>query len=184
MKKPRVLCLVTDGFEEIEMVTPVDLLRRAGVEVVIVALEKPQVVGRCGIRLVADAVFDDVSPDAFDALFLPGGPGTPAMRADGRPAALIREFERAGKWIAAICAAPLILKDAGVLDGRRFTAHGSTIGELPELVAGEPVVKDGRLITSRGAGTAQEFGLFLVSEWAGPELWREVAEAIHAGMGE
>lgn len=181
MNKPRVLCLVTDGFEEIEMVTPVDLLRRAGMEVVIVALEKREIEGRSGIRLVADAVLDEVSPDAFDALFLPGGPGVKAMRADGRPAALVREFERAGKWIAAICAAPLILKDAGVLGGRRFTAHGSTIGELPDLEAGEPVVRDGRLITSRGAGTAQDFGLELVSEWAGPEAWREVAEAIHAG---
>ncbi len=181
--KTRVLCLVTDGFEEIEMVTPVDLLRRAGVEMTIVALERRQVEGRSGIQMLADAVLAGIQTADFDSLLLPGGPGVKAMRADGRPAELVREFARGGKWLAAICAAPLVLKDAGVLEGRRFTAHGSTLDELPELVADEPVVLDGTLITSRGAGTAQEFGLALVNAWAGAGKLREVAAAIHAGLG-
>lgn len=180
--KMRVMCLVTDGFEEIEMVTPVDLLRRAGVEVTIVALEHRQIVGRSGIRLVGDAVLAEIQTADFDALFLPGGPGVKALRTDGRPAELVREFSHGDKWIAAICAAPLVLKDAGILDGRRFTAHGSTVDELPELVADEPVILDGKLVTSRGAGTAQEFGLALVKQWAGAEKMQEVAAAIHAGL--
>lgn len=180
--KSRVLCLVTDGFEEIEMVTPVDLMRRAGIEVIIVSLDRPEITGKTGIRVLADAVLAEVCAEGFQVLFLPGGPGTKAMRADGRPADLAREFSIAGKRIAAICAAPLVLKDAGILAGRRFTAHASTLDELPDAITGEPVVLDGMLVTSRGAGTAMEFGFALVREILGEAKTREVADSIHAWL--
>src|SRR4051812_24844364 len=97
----RVLCLIADGFEEIEMVTPVDLLRRAGVKVVIAALAEGPVTGRCGIRVEPDVLLAEVDPAGFDLLFIPGGPGVKALRSDGRAAALAREFHDAGKKIAA-----------------------------------------------------------------------------------
>lgn len=162
--KKRVLCLLVDGFEEIECVTPVDLLRRAGVEVVVAAIHGNPVTGRSGIRITADAILDEVADQDFDLLFIPGGPGVGDLRRDGRAAAMARDYAAAGKTVAAICAAPLVLHDAGLLPGRRFTAHRSVVDELPGAL-NERVVADGHLITSRGAGTAIDFGLALVARF-------------------
>ena len=160
--KKRVLCLLVDGFEEIETVTPVDVLRRAGIEVVIASLKGTTATGRCGIRMEADANLSDLNTSSFDLLFIPGGPGVAELRADGRAATLARDFAAAGKPVAAICAAPLVLMDAGLLKGRRFTAYHSVRGELGGGLD-ERVVVDGSLITSRGAGTALDFALALVA---------------------
>ncbi len=160
--KKRVLCLLVDGFEEIEFVTPVDLLRRAGVEVVVAAIHGDGATGRSGIRVMADVALTNHGAHDFDLLLIPGGPGVGDLRRDGRAAALARDFSAAGKIVAAICAAPLVLHDAGLLAGRRFTAHCSMVDQLPDSL-GERVVEDGSLITSRGAGTAIDFGLALVA---------------------
>lgn len=174
-----VLCLLVDGFEDIETVAPVDLLRRAGVDVTIASLGEGIVTGRCGIRIQADAVLADVNPDSFDLLFIPGGPGVAELRSDGRAAALAKDFHVARKTVAAICAAPLVLKDAGLLDGCRFTSHDSVHDQLPGVID-ERVVVDGNMITSRGAGTALDFGLALVEHLAGKAAADEVAQAIMA----
>jgi len=174
-----VLCVITDGFEEIETITPVDLLRRAEIQVTIASLNPGSVTGRCGVRLVPDVSLEEVKPEAYDLLFIPGGPGVQEIRKDGRVAALARDFHDAGKKIAAICAAPLVLHDAGLLDGRRFTSHFSTWEELPDA-EDERVVEDGFLITSRGAGTAMDFGFALVEYLAGEAAVDEVSEAIMA----
>ncbi|MEX1115150.1 MAG: DJ-1 family glyoxalase III [Akkermansiaceae bacterium] len=175
----RVLCLLADGFEEIETVTPVDLLRRAGIEVVMASLHSAAVSGRCGIRLEADAVLADVDPQTFDLLLIPGGPAVGELRRDGRAAALARDFEAAGKTVAAICAAPLVLKDAGLLENRSFTAHSAVHDELPGVSSARLVV-DGNLITSRGAGTALDFGLALVERLLGKPAADRVAAEILA----
>lgn len=175
----RVLCLLANGFEEIETITPVDLLRRAGVEVVLAGLKDGEVTGRSGVRLVPDAVLEGVDADGFDLLLIPGGPGVKELRADGRAAALAVAFHEAGKKIAAICAAPLVLGDAGLLDGRHFTSHASTWEELPDA-EDERVVEDGGIITSRGAGTALDFGFALVEYLAGEAAVDEISEAIMA----
>ncbi len=176
---PRALLLLTEGFEEIEALTPVDLLRRAGVEVVMAALtEGTHVTGRSGITVRADSTLEQVDAERFDLLVLPGGPQVKALRADGRAAALARQFVAQGKPVGAICAAPTVLKDAGLLEGRRFTAHDSVWEELPEALGAEKVVEDGGIITSRGAGTAVEFGLALVARLAGKETAEKVARAI------
>lgn len=177
--KKRVLCLIADGFEEIETVTPVDLLRRAGVEVVIASLGGGTVTGRCGMRLEADCSLAEANASACDLLLIPGGPGVNELRVNGQAAALAQAFAAEGKMIAAICAAPLVLNDAGLLEGRRFTGHFSTRGDLPNLLS-ERVVIDGMLITSRGAGTALDFGFALVDYLAGPAAVEEVREAIMA----
>lgn len=177
----RVLCLLAEGFEEIETITPVDLLRRAGAEVVLASMNvSSSVKGRCDVTVLADQLVSGLNPNDFDMLFLPGGPGVKAMRADGRPALLAAGFIAAGKPVAAICAAPTILADAGLLAGRRFTAHFSVYGELNTALSEERVVEDGLLITSRGAGTALEFGLALVNLLFGEAKAAEVAKSIMA----
>jgi 4-methyl-5(b-hydroxyethyl)-thiazole monophosphate biosynthesis len=93
----------------------------------------------------------------FDCVFLPGGPGVKHLRADARVRALVTRHAKADKWIAAICAAPTVLHDAGLLQGRRYTAHFSVANELTEILEGERVVVDGRILTSRGAGTGARF---------------------------
>lgn len=179
--KQRVLCLLVDGFEEIETITPIDLLRRAGAEVVTASLTgQKTVTGRCQVTLQADAALAEVAGEDFDLLLIPGGPGVKSLRADGRPAQLARSYAAAGKPVAAICAAPTVLADAGLLTGKRFTAHFSVHPELPQALGMERVVEDGNVITSRGAGTALEFGLVLVRRLFGPAVEREVSEAIMA----
>lgn len=177
--KKRVLCLVTDGFEETELVTPVNLLRRGGVEVVMVSQDGGVATGRGGIRIMPDAEIGAVKPENFDVLMIPGGPGVMDLRRDGRATALAAEFHRSGRMVAAICAAPLILKDAGLLEGRAFTAHFSVHDELPG-VSDERVVVDGPVVTSRGPGTAVDFGLALVKLLAGEQVATEVAAGIMA----
>lgn len=176
---PSVLCLLAPGFEEIETIAPVDLLRRAGADLVVASITTDRLLtGRCGIAVQADALLSELGDRAFDLLLLPGGPGVKALRADGRAAHLARTYAAAGKPVAAICAAPTVLADAGLLAGRRFTAHASTHAELPGALAAEPVVEDGALITSRGAGTAIEFGLVLVRRLFGAARAEEIATAI------
>lgn len=177
--KKRVLCLLNDGFEEIEVVTPVDLLRRAEIKVVIAAMGEKTATGRGGIRIEADALLADVEATGFDMLFIPGGPGVGELRRDGRAAELAREFAAAGKPVAAICAAPLILMDAGLLEGRRFTAYHSVREELGGGLD-ERVVEDEELITSRGAGTALDFALVLIARLAGQAAADRVAEEVMA----
>src|SRR5512143_3282676 len=100
----RVLCLLAHGFEEIEATTPIDLLRRAEVEVVVAAITRDLLVtGRSGLTLRADTTLDDIAANDFDLLFLPGGPGVKALRADGRAARLARAYVDSGKLVAAIC---------------------------------------------------------------------------------
>lgn len=176
---PKMLVILAEGFEEIEAVTPIDLLRRAGVEVTVAALAPGiHVTGRTGLTLHADTPLAAVETADFDCIFLPGGPGVKLLRADPRVAAIVRRHADAGRWITAICAAPLVLHDAGLLAGRRYTAHPSTTAELTAILADERVVEDGRLITSRGAGTAADFGLHLAARLISPEKSAEVARSI------
>lgn len=176
----RVLCLLIEGFEEIEAFAPVDILRRAGAEVVMASLGTGiHVTGRSGITVHADAILnEDLLAETFDLLLLPGGPGTGAMRADGRACLLAKSFAAEGRMIAAICAAPSILHDAGLLVGRRFTAHFSVHEELPAARAEEAVVVDGPIITSRGAGTAVSFALALVARLFDESKARDIEQAI------
>jgi len=176
-----VLCLLTDGFEEIEAVTPIDLLRRAGIKVVIAAIgDSLSITGRSGIIIQADVILNEThKPCFFDLLLIPGGPAIAALREDGRATALAVDFHDAGKPIAAICAAPLILKDAGLLIGRRFTAHATTREELPDALDAR-VIKDGPVITSRGAATSMDFSLAIIANLIGDDAAKQVADAIMA----
>lgn len=176
---PTVLVLLADGFEEIEALAPVDLLRRAGIGVTIASLnENRHATGRSGITAHADAALSAVMDKTFDLVFLPGGAGVKNLRADPRVGEIVRRQHAAGRWLAAICAAPTVLHDAGLLAGRRYTAHFSVSSELPAILAGERIVTDGRITTSRGAGTAVEFGLHLAALLTTEEKAQEIGKAI------
>jgi len=176
---PTVLAILADGFEEIEAMAPIDLLRRAGVEVTTASLpDNRHVTGRCGVTIHTDTTLAAVAGQTFDLLFLPGGPGVKNLRADPRVGQAVRKHFEAGRWLAAICAAPTVLHDCELLTGRRYTAHFSVANELPHILASERVVTDGKVTTSRGAGTALEFGLHLVALLTSAEKAAEISKAI------
>ena len=178
---PTVLAILAEGFEEVEAVTPVDLLRRAGAEVTTAAIGAGiHVTGRNGFTVHADTMFGPIEAAEFDCVFLPGGPGVKVLRDDPRVREIVLRHANAGRWIAAICAAPTVLHDAGLLRGRRYTAHFSVANELTEIRADERVVVDGNILTSRGAGTALDFGLTLVEKLFSPEKAKEVSRSICA----
>lgn len=178
---PKVLVPLAPGFEELEVVAPVDVLRRAGAEVTLATLDSTLAVrGRNGLTLVADTCWDALGEGAYDCLLLPGGPAVALLRRHAGLLARVRAQDAAGGWLAAICAAPTVLLDAGVLGGRRHTAHPSVAGELPRAELGEAVLVDGRLITSRGAGTALAFGLEVVARVVSPAQAAAVRTAIAA----
>ncbi|MGE9290417.1 MAG: DJ-1 family glyoxalase III [Puniceicoccales bacterium] len=176
--KKRVLMLLETGFEEIETISPIDILRRAGAEVVIAATGEDLLVnGKTGIRVQADALLADCHNEAFDALVVPGGPAAQTLRKNAMVLDTIRTFYEKNLLVAAICAAPTVLNEAAILSGKRYTAHFSVAGELEEILP-EPVVQDGNLITSQGAGTAVPFGLALVADLYDDETAKEIADSI------
>lgn len=185
---PTVLAILPEGFEELEAIAPIDVLRRAGCIVTIAALGPTRrVVGRNQIAVEADLLLADLpaaltpaTAPTWDCLLLPGGPGVAALRASAAVRELVDRHHAAGKLLAAICAAPTVLHDAGLLAGRRYTAHPSVADELTVILADERVVRDGQLLTSRGAGTALDFGLALVSALVSPEKSTEIANSIRA----
>ncbi|AWI09753.1 DJ-1 family glyoxalase III [Ereboglobus luteus] len=178
---PTVLALLPEGFEELEAIAPIDMLRRAGVEVTTASLtETLSVNGRNGITIQADATLSANPEKLHDMLLIPGGPGVKLLRADPRVSALVRAHAGAGRWLAAICAAPTVLNDAGLLAGLRYTCHTSVLNELPTALMQERVVVDANIITSRGAGTAIDFGLVLVKKLTTPEKAREIQASICA----
>ncbi|WP_438482704.1 DJ-1 family glyoxalase III [Oleiharenicola lentus] len=176
---PTVLVLLADEFEEIEAFAPVDLLRRAKVEVTVASLnENCHATGRSGITAHADKPLSAVKDQLFDLVFLPGGAGVKHLRSDPRVREVVNQHHTAGRWLAAICAAPTVLNDAGLLAGKRYTAHFSVANELAHILSAEKVVTDGKITTSRGAGTAVEFGLHLVSLVTSREQSQEISKAI------
>lgn len=178
---PSVLVFLPEGFEEIEGVTPIDLLRRAGANVTVASLTTElSVAGRSGLTLRADTSLAQIADLTFDCLLLPGGPGVRALRADVLVRRQVTAQHAARRWIAAICAAPTVLLDAGVLAGLRHTAHFSVAAELPQLDPSARVVVDGHVITSRGAGTALDFGLAVVARLFSNEKAAEISRSICA----
>jgi 4-methyl-5(b-hydroxyethyl)-thiazole monophosphate biosynthesis len=176
---PTALVLLADEFEEIEAFAPVDLLRRAKVAVTTASLnENRHATGRSGITAHADLAVSAIKDQLFDLLFLPGGAGVKYLRADARVLEIVKRHHAADRWIAAICAAPTVLNDAGLLTGKRYTAHFSVANELPHIIETEKIVTDCKITTSRGAGTAVDFGLHLVSLVTSSQQSQEISKAI------
>jgi 4-methyl-5(b-hydroxyethyl)-thiazole monophosphate biosynthesis len=164
-----VLVPLANGCEEIEAVTVIDILRRAGIEVVSAGLDTHPVRASRGTVLVPDTILDVALQRSYDMLVLPGGqPGTNNLKADPRILTLAKNMAQHDRYVAAICAAPSVLATAGVLDGRRATSFPGSLDGFPH-VQQQPaaVVVDGKIITSRGPGTAMDFALTLVERLAG-----------------
>lgn len=156
---------MAEGCEEIEGLTVVDILRRAGLEIEMISInETVSITGSHGISFLADKIFEQVNFDEFDAIVLPGGmPGTLNLGAHEGVLAVIRKFAKEGKLVAAICAAPSVLGAAGILNGKKATCHPGFEDKLTGAAPSEDsVVSDGNIITSRGMGTAIDFALEIV----------------------
>ncbi len=173
----RVLIPLAAGCEEMEAVIMIDILRRADIDVVAASLgDGLEVVASRDVKLVADALWDDLDLTSFAAIALPGGMGgTRAMQADERVLQALRDFDGQGKLVAAICAAPLVLQSAAVIKGRRVTCHPGVTDELESDYTAERVVEDGHLITSQGPGTAMEFSLALIRRLVNAATADEIA---------
>lgn len=168
-----VLVPLAQGVEELEAVTIIDLLRRAGIEVVTAGLDAAPVKGSRGTVLLPDTTLDRAIEREYDMLVLPGGqPGVTHLEQDTRLITLVRKMARDKRFTAAICAAPKVLARAGVLDGKRATSFPGALdpAQWPNLrLEHGAVVIDGQVITSRGPGTAMDFALELIEQLAGKE---------------
>lgn len=174
----RVLVPLANGCEELEAVTVIDLLRRAGVDVVTAGLADGPVTASRGVVLLPDRSLDEVLGESFDMIVLPGGlPGAERLDADPRIHGLLQRMADEGCYTAAICAAPKVLLNAGLLDQRRATAYpgiidGSAAGTA--MLTEDSVVVDGKVVTSRGPGTAMDFALMLIEQLLGADKRQEV----------
>ncbi len=174
------LIILADGFEEIEAVTVIDLLRRADIDVNVAGLTGKYVTGAHKIAVMADAELRPAMTREYDMLILPGGgPGTAALAASHEVLELVRRYDGKKAYIAAICAAPTVLAKAGIMDGHTVTSYPGTENAFDgEFYKTEPVVVSGHIITSRGPGTAADFSLELVKILAGEERAASLKEEI------
>jgi len=175
----RILVPLAEGFEEIEAISVIDILRRADVEVVTAGLKEGLMEGSHKVKVLPDTTLEKIDYRDFDGLVLPGGaPGFINLGNDERILNMAREMDRAGKCVAAICAAPSVLIKAGVLQGRRATVSSSGKAQVEECAhfSEDRVVVDRNLVTSRSPGTAVEFALKLVEVLVGKEKMEQVKE--------
>lgn len=174
----RVLVPLAEGCEELEAVTIIDLLRRGGIEVIVAGLVPGMVKASRGTQLMPDTTLDVALQAAYDMVVLPGGmPGAQHLKDDARVIALIQNMAAAGRYTAAICAAPMVLAEAGVLSGKTATGYPGVLEKMnlaDVTLSTEAVVRDGLVVTSRGPGTAMDFALSLVEILAGLETRHRV----------
>lgn len=180
----RVLIPLAPGFEEIEALTVVDILRRAGAEVITAGTASGIITGRNGIKVEPDAELDEAAGYEYDMIVLPGGAvGTENLKQDKRVEKILKDYMDKGKFISAICAAPTVLSAAGLTVGKTVTSHPTVRGDLGSAkVTDERVVVDGNIITSQGPGTAMEFAFRLVEILFGPEKVEEVNVGVLASV--
>lgn len=180
MKK--VLIPLAPGFEEIEALAVVDILRRAGVEVIMAGTAENPIEGRNRIKVLADASLESVKEQDFDMIVLPGGAvGTENLKKDVRVKEIVERLYKKGRFITAICAAPTVLSAIGITEGKTVTSHPTVRAKLDkEKTSDERVVVDGNIITSQGPGTAIEFAFKLVEVLLGKDKAAEVNKGVLA----
>ena len=177
---PRVVVLLADGFEEVEAVAIIDVLRRADIEVITAGLHEGPVESARKIKLLPDTTIETVRSGNFDMVVLPGGqPGSDNLNRDERVHRLIKEFHAQGKLTGAICAAPYVLANAGILHGKHATSYPTYREKLGNVIYEEKsVVEEGNVLTSRGPGTALCFGLAIVRRLVGKDTAQKIQEAM------
>lgn len=181
--KKYVLVPLAEGFEEIEAMSIIDILRRAGATVIAAGLDEGPVKGRSDVVMVPDCTLDHaLAENEFDMIVLPGGmPASASLRDDPRVIETLVKMKAAGKTVAAICAAPIALHRAGILEREQFTSYPGMRPDLPnDGYRQDRVVISGNLLTSRGPGTALEFALELVRALYGDSVARQVADEVLA----
>jgi 4-methyl-5(b-hydroxyethyl)-thiazole monophosphate biosynthesis len=177
---PKVLVPLAEGCEELEAVTIIDLLRRAGIEVVAAGLKPGIVKASRGVQLMPDMTLDEALHGHYDMVVLPGGmPGAAHLKADARIIGLLKKMAGGGQYTAAICAAPMVLAEAGILNGKQATSYPGFLDGLPGVaVSTATVVQDGKVLTSRGPGTAMDFALTLIEVLVGHDTRQQVETAL------
>lgn len=174
----RVLIPLAQGCEELEAVTIIDLLRRAGIDVVTAGLDDQPVKASRGVMLLPDTTLDEALAQDYDLVALPGGlPGADYLNEDPRIQTLLKTMASENKITAAICAAPKVLASAGLLEGKRATSFPGVLEKLNlsnTTLESSPVIQDGNVITSRGPGTAMDFALTLIENLSGKATRQEV----------
>lgn len=181
MSNKKVGMMVANGYEEVEMLTVVDLLRRAGMTCEIISVTgKKELTSSHQVTVLADLLFEDADFDSYDALVIPGGmPGTTNLGAHAGVCEQLKKACADGKLIAAICAAPTVFGKLGLLGGKKAICYPGMEDQLTgAVVTYEPAVRDGNIITSRGMGTAIDFGLAIVAYYEGEEAAAGLAEKI------
>jgi 4-methyl-5(b-hydroxyethyl)-thiazole monophosphate biosynthesis len=177
-----VLVPLAEGCEELEAVTIIDLLRRAGVDVTTASLQDGPIRASRGVVLVADMTLDQALQQDYDMVVLPGGlPGADHLDQDARIQQLLKTMANSGRFTAAICAAPKVLASAGLLQGKRATGYPGVLSALDlssTTVEDVAVLQDGKVITSRGPGTAMDFALSLIENLVGTDKRNEVEAAL------
>ena len=177
----KALVILADGFEEIEAFTTIDVLRRGGVEAISASISSSLGVrGAHGIKTEADVVFDDVEDDDFEAIILPGGgEGTENLRHSEAVIEALRRQKEEGRLICAICAAPLVLVEAGVLDpDQHVTCYPTCVMDLDRKSAGVPAVADGNVITGQAPGASMLFALVVLQALTNRAVAQKVARGL------
>ena len=174
----KVLVCLADGFEEIEAIVPIDLMRRAGIEVVIAGVGDDTITGSRGVTVIPDGPIEGLKDASYDGILLPGGlPGATNLAASWEINELIISMINGGQLVAAICAAPAaVLGKAGILEGKQATCYPGAESFAPGVTftQEEPVIVDGNLITGRGPGFAADFAFAVIEYLVGAETAREV----------
>lgn len=177
----RALILLAPGFEEIEAMAVIDILKRANVDVVSAGIQPGVIISSHGVKIVPDIYIDMAKADGFDMLILPGGmPGTTNLNNDARVKVLILDFYNTDKYIGAICAAPYVLSEAGILQDKSATSYPSMQSNLKakHVIQDQKVVQDGKIITSQGPATAIDFALALAVVLEGNDKVQEIRTGI------
>ena len=184
----KAIVLLAEGFEEVEAITPVDYLRRAGVEVTTAAIGESRCVkGSRGIPVNADTILSALVKEGktdavfWDAVIIPGGmPGASNLAASRETGALLKEMTAAGKLVCAICASPaVVLAPLGLLSGKKFTCYPGMEEKVKDGTwSQDRVVVDGTIITSRGAGTAGSFAVTIIEKLLGEAEGKKIAESV------
>ncbi len=176
----KVLVLLADGVEEMEAVIIIDVFRRAGWRVDAVGIKPGPVQASRGVTFMTDCPWDEIDPAGYDVIAVPGGKlGTMNLMEDSRVLSTLREHAAAGKLVGAICAGPLVLQRAGIIDGLRVTCHPLAADELVKAARqDDPVVIDDNIVTSQGPGTTFAFALAIIALRDGREKAVELARSM------
>ncbi|TGL65757.1 DJ-1 family glyoxalase III [Leptospira sarikeiensis] len=176
---PKVLVPYADGMEEMEAVIVVDVLRRAGIEVVSAGIQDKTVTASRGVKLIADSLLSEIDPSEFDMIVLPGGNlGTKNLNSNELIPKILKDYKEENRWIGAICAAPNVLLTHSILQNQKFTAFPGSI-PANEMYTGSRLELTDKILTSIGPGSAFEFALKIVELLSGADKKTEVEKNLH-----